>query len=99
MESVYDAFLAKALEVAKGAGRIVKEAFYAKKVVEHKGITDLVTATDKQVEEFIISSLKSEFPQHHFLGEETFNGEAYNLSNDATWVIDPIDGTTNFVHG
>lgn len=61
--------------------------------------TDLVTETDKQVEDLIIGSLKEKFPTHSFIGEESvIPGVNCNLTNNPTWIIDPIDGTTNFVH-
>ena len=59
---------------------------------------DWVTETDKAVEEYLIGSIRKAFPTHKFVGEET--DETHNeLTDDPTWIIDPIDGTTNFVHG
>ncbi|KAJ0059465.1 hypothetical protein NL108_018456, partial [Boleophthalmus pectinirostris] len=61
---------------------------------------DLVTETDQKVEQLIIQSVKSKFPSHRFIGEESVSsGELCVLTSDPTWIIDPIDGTTNFVHG
>jgi len=93
-------FLEKAIEVAKVAGVMIKNAFVADKVVESKGIADIVTDTDKKVEEYIFSTLGAAFPTHKFLGEESHSSSKisnYNWGNDPTWIIDPIDGTTNFV--
>lgn len=59
--------------------------------------TDLVTETDKQVEKLIFDELSKQFPNHKFVGEETTNGKI-ELTNDPTWIVDPIDGTMNFVH-
>ncbi|XP_039649913.1 inositol monophosphatase 1 isoform X2 [Perca fluviatilis] len=60
---------------------------------------DLVTQTDQKVETLIIQSVKEKFPTHRFIGEESVAaGEACVLTDSPTWIIDPIDGTTNFVH-
>nr|XP_033789996.1 inositol monophosphatase 2 isoform X2 [Geotrypetes seraphini] len=60
---------------------------------------DLVTETDHFVEDVLISSLKEKFPSHRFIGEEsTSAGSKCILTESPTWIIDPIDGTCNFVH-
>ncbi|MBN3321145.1 IMPA1 monophosphatase, partial [Atractosteus spatula] len=60
---------------------------------------DLVTETDQKVEALIISSIKQKFPSHSFIGEESVAAGAPSiLTDNPTWIIDPIDGTTNFVH-
>ncbi|EDR25511.1 inositol monophosphatase, putative [Entamoeba dispar SAW760] len=59
---------------------------------------DWVTETDKGVEQYLISSLHAAFPTHRFVGEET-NDTHKELTDEPTWIIDPVDGTTNFVHG
>ncbi|KAL8867774.1 MAG: hypothetical protein Q9174_005444 [Haloplaca sp. 1 TL-2023] len=61
-----------------------------------KNSSDLVTETDKAVEDLISSSLKSAYPDYHFLGEET--AKSGRLTPAPTFIVDPIDGTTNFVH-
>lgn len=61
-----------------------------------KARKDLVTATDRQVEAFLIEQIRSRFPDHGIWGEETgrtLTGSEY------CWIIDPIDGTTSFFHG
>lgn len=50
------------------------------------------------MESFIIGSIKTAYPTHQVLAEESFDGEFYNLTDAPTWIIDPVDGTTNFVH-
>src|SRR6185312_4671165 len=63
--------------------------------VEHKGTQDYVSAADKACEELIVRDLSLAFPGDAFLGEEGGRrGEA-----ETTWIIDPIDGTSNFVRG
>ena len=64
--------------------------------VEHKGFNDLVSYVDKEAEKQVVARLQTIFPEAGFITEEgtnTTRGEVYN------WVIDPLDGTTNFVHG
>ena len=81
----------------KGAVELV---FAVKKLhklkVEKKGSTDYVTEVDRRVEQIIFEDIKSYYPEHNFLGEES--GEEINNSN-VTWILDPIDGTTNFING
>ncbi|KAG9443615.1 hypothetical protein H6P81_014955 [Aristolochia fimbriata] len=93
-------FLDTAVEAAKAAGEIIRKGFHLKKNVEHKGQVDLVTETDKACEDLIFNRLKQKFPDHKFIGEETSAefGTA-ELTDDPTWMVDPLDGTTNFVHG
>jgi len=63
-------------------------------------IADLVTETDQQVEKMVKDMIKERYPEHMFVGEETAaeNGGEIILTDEPTWVVDPIDGTTNFVH-
>ena len=64
--------------------------------VEHKGFNDLVSYVDKEAEKQLVAQLQEIFPEAGFITEEgtnTTRGEVYN------WVIDPLDGTTNFIHG
>ncbi|XP_018025256.1 inositol monophosphatase 2 isoform X2 [Hyalella azteca] len=89
-----------ALDLAKEAGLIISEAFKkAKKVEEKTSPRDLVTETDKLIEDQVISKLQELYPNHKFIGEEsTAAGIKCELTNDPTWIIDPVDGTLNFVH-
>ncbi|CAJ1082614.1 PREDICTED: inositol monophosphatase 1-like [Xyrichtys novacula] len=92
-----------AVEVARGAGAVIRKAAESEIKVSTKSSTvDLVTKTDERVEKIIIGSLKEQFGEgtHCFIGEESVaNGESCNLTDKPTWIIDPVDGTTNFVHG
>ncbi|KAI0225001.1 Inositol monophosphatase 1 [Lamellibrachia satsuma] len=87
-------------DVARQAGEMIREAFKQEKQVQIKSsMADLVTESDKKVEQLIISTVKDKFPTHSFIGEESaVPGEKCVLTDNATWIIDPIDGTTNFVH-
>ncbi|KAJ6991976.1 Inositol monophosphatase [Populus alba x Populus x berolinensis] len=93
-------FLETAVEAAKKAGEIIREGFYQTKHVEHKGQVDLVTETDKACEALIFNHLKQQYPSHKLIGEETTAAYgATELTDEPTWIVDPLDGTTNFVHG
>ncbi|XP_057713834.1 inositol monophosphatase 1 isoform X2 [Corythoichthys intestinalis] len=91
-----------AVAVARKAGQMVREAVgsvQSEAVMLKSSPIDLVTQTDQKVEKLIIHSLKEKFPTHCFIGEESVAaGEGCVLSDKPTWIIDPIDGTTNFVH-
>ncbi|XP_049935129.1 inositol monophosphatase 3 isoform X2 [Nymphaea colorata] len=97
---VVGTYLIVAIEAAKGAGDVIRKGFYQSKHVEHKGQVDLVTETDKACEELIFNHLKKHFSDHKFIGEETSASlGTVELTDDPTWIVDPLDGTTNFVHG
>ncbi|KAG5516306.1 hypothetical protein RHGRI_037124 [Rhododendron griersonianum] len=99
-EDSHTEFLAVAIDAAKKAGDVIRKGFYVTKHVEHKGQVDLVTETDKACEDLIFNHLKQHFPNHKFIGEETTAAYGVTeLTDEATWIVDPLDGTTNFVHG
>ncbi|CCK81066.1 inositol monophosphatase family protein [Desulfobacula toluolica] len=84
-------------DLIKQAGAIcIKEQSLLKPAdVKFKNKKDLVTITDKRVEDFIVKKIRTKYPSHDVLGEET--GKT-NFSSDYLWIIDPIDGTTSFFH-
>lgn len=89
------------LKLTAEAGEIIEDAIQGSKNIETKaGDWDLVTQYDKKVEEIVINSLAKKFPKHKFIGEETVSStnSLPELTDEPTWIIDPIDGTTNFVH-
>eukprot|EP00793_Prasinoderma_coloniale_P005671 PRCOL_00004145-RA len=91
--------LSVALEVATAAGELIAKGWEGERNVEHKGDVDLVTETDKACEELILGRLRAEFPSHCFIGEEeSATGGTPELTDAPTWMVDPLDGTTNFVH-
>lgn len=67
--------------------------------VESKGINGPVTRVDRYVEELVIATLKKSYPKHSFLGEEFGMQEGQGNDADWCWVIDPLDGTVNFING
>uniref|UniRef100_A0A3Q1JSN6 Inositol-1-monophosphatase n=2 Tax=Anabas testudineus TaxID=64144 RepID=A0A3Q1JSN6_ANATE len=88
------------VEVTKKAGKMICEALQKDIAIMQKSSpVDLVTETDQKVEQLIISSIKEKYPTHSFIGEESVAAGAPSvLTDNPTWIIDPIDGTTNFVH-
>jgi myo-inositol-1(or 4)-monophosphatase len=92
-----------AIEAAKEAGKYLKYNVGKVKSVEMKKGEErnLVSEIDKTSEEKIISIIKRHFPSHAILAEESgaTAGGAISTSADYKWVIDPLDGTTNFLHG
>ncbi len=80
---------------AKVAAEIIIAAADQPKTTDYKGRTDLVTQTDQEAELIICKTINEHFPDHGILAEET---GVYRPESDFQWIIDPIDGTTNFVH-
>lgn len=95
-----DEVLVVAKEAVKIAGTQIRAAWLQQSEVKatKSNATDLVTETDQRCEDLIISLLKQKFPQHQIIGEESAGSSRYELTDEPTWTIDPIDGTTNFVH-
>lgn len=88
----------KVIEVSKQAGAFIRQerTTFAADKIEYKGLNDLVSYVDKTAEEIIVKGLEEILPEAGFITEEqttTRLGERYN------WIIDPLDGTTNFIHG
>ncbi|MCU0914699.1 MAG: inositol monophosphatase [Planctomycetes bacterium] len=82
--------------IARRAGAIVREGLGRVHPVRQKGAIDFVTEFDQRAEELIVSSLQREFPEHAILAEESGH---HPRTGEYQWVVDPIDGTTNFAHG
>ena len=90
-----------ALRAARKAGEIISHAYndLDKIDVEVKDRNDFVTEVDRAAEEAIIASLKKSYPDHGFYGEESGLQEGKGEGKDYLWIIDPLDGTTNFIKG
>ena len=89
-----------AVRAARRAGDIIVRAIPRLEAVEvqSKGRNDFVTEIDKAAEADIIETIRRLHPDHAFLAEES--GESGNTgSSEVVWIIDPLDGTTNFMHG
>jgi len=66
--------------------------------VKQKDVNDYVSEVDRRAEEMIISTLQKAYPEHSILGEESGAIEGSGEGKDYQWIIDPLDGTTNFLH-
>jgi myo-inositol-1(or 4)-monophosphatase len=90
--------LEEAVRIARDAGELLKEQRTRPVEVRHKGAVDLVTQADQASEDLILSSIRRRFPDHGILAEESGDA-ARGERGGYQWVVDPLDGTTNFAHG
>ncbi len=88
-----------AIEVAREAGRILGEHYGRAKEVRYKGEVDLVTEIDVRSETLIVERIQQHFPDHNILSEESGQTRSPQTGSPYRWIIDPLDGTTNFAHG
>ncbi len=95
-----DENLRSCLEVAKAAaraaGQLQRERLWTELAVDFKGEIDLVTEVDRLCEALIVDRLRAVFPDHDILAEENDYAERHS---PCKWIIDPLDGTTNYAHG
>jgi len=89
-------FLNKACLTARQAGTVLLEGLGKKHAIKYKARKNLVTEMDKKSEGLIIKSLRRDFPSHSILSEEI--GLLGRSQSEYKWVIDPLDGTTNYAH-
>ena len=88
--------ISNVIDIAKEAGRVIKDGFSESISIEYKtDVTNIVTNVDKAAEKIITDFIKKQYPSHSIIAEESGQSEK---SSEYTWVIDPIDKTTNFVH-
>jgi myo-inositol-1(or 4)-monophosphatase len=92
----WNEYLQVAVEAARTAGSFQRHRFASPLRIELKGDKDLVTEVDRVSEQLIIEQLLARFPDHSILAEE---GSCSRGDSPFCWVIDPLDGTTNFAHG
>ncbi|HUG70293.1 MAG TPA: inositol monophosphatase family protein [Pirellulaceae bacterium] len=86
-------------EAARAGGEVLAKYFRTGVIVEHKNDTEtynLVSIADVEAEQAIVEVIRREFPAHAILGEESHHDDA---ASEHLWVVDPLDGTNNFVHG
>lgn len=89
-------YLGLATSVAKEAGDYIRSKWEGSFKIEHKGAINLVTEVDKQSEKIIVDEIYKHYPGHDILAEE---GSGQKTNSKFRWIIDPLDGTTNFAHG
>ncbi len=89
-----------AIRAAREAGAILQDFAARGFQIEHKGRINLVTEADLASERHIKELIASHYPNHRILAEESgASAHAHNAVGEYTWIIDPLDGTTNFSHG
>ena len=88
--------LEAAVAAAEAAGEVLRDGFGQHQKVKFKGEVDLVTKADEDAEQAIKEVLQEAFPNYGMLAEES--GEIKG-EGDARWIVDPLDGTTNYAHG
>ncbi len=91
-------FLNIALRTARNVGETMVRASEQldKLTVDSKGVNDFVTEVDRNAEQEIISAISRSYPEHGFIGEESGH---HDSDKEYTWIIDPLDGTTNYIRG
>ena len=91
-----ESFRDLAIRAAMKAGGILQERLGRIKRIGYKGTVNLVTEMDFRSEEIIVSEIRKRFPSHNFLAEEKAKKQT---ASPFRWIIDPLDGTTNYAHG
>jgi len=88
--------LTAAIAIAREAGELIRQMTPRKREIDFKGVRDMVTEVDHASESLIRKRVAAQFPEHRILAEES---GGRGTASDTIWIIDPLDGTTNFVHG
>lgn len=95
-ESELERMLEVACQAAREAGALQREGLWGEHTLSFKGDVDLVTEVDRACEDLIVAQIRRQFPTHSFLAEEN----QYPGGDPSwRWIIDPLDGTTNYAHG
>lgn len=99
MNTDYSFLLDETLTAVRAAGEIILEHHRRPRRVRYKGRIDLVTETDLAVEDFLKRELTRICPEALFMGEESYTGGGLLEAGEGpVWIVDPVDGTTNFAH-
>jgi myo-inositol-1(or 4)-monophosphatase len=97
MSKIIKEWVTFAIEIALLAGDVLKKGFGSQFIIDSKpGKQNLVTEYDRASENLIITAIKSRYPTHSIIAEES--GSYIQQESQATWIIDPLDGTVNFAH-
>ncbi|HMA63412.1 MAG TPA: inositol monophosphatase family protein [bacterium] len=84
-----------AIDISKAAGDFIKRNASKSLKIDYKGRANMVTQIDKQSEQLIRESISEKYPEHQILGEESADKAT---DSRVKWIVDPVDGTTNFIH-
>ncbi|RKP37819.1 putative inositol-1-monophosphatase [Dimargaris cristalligena] len=95
------AILQFACDLARQGGQVIRDAFYGQGLsvegqVKNGNPSDLVTLVDQHVETLVFGIIRERYPDHKLIGEESASDSSWTLADDPTWIVDPVDGTTNF---
>ena len=85
-----------AIDIARQAGALLVEGLSSQRQLELKSPFEIVTEMDRASEQLIIAAIRSAFPSHTILAEES--GGTFG-DDRPTWLVDPLDGTNNYAHG
>jgi myo-inositol-1(or 4)-monophosphatase len=96
-DSALQIYLDAAIEMALKGGECLLKGWGQVKEISFKGAIDLVTETDFESQQVILGIIREKFPHHSILAEE--EGGIVAGASEALWIVDPLDGTTNFAHG
>jgi myo-inositol-1(or 4)-monophosphatase len=91
----WEEYTKAAAEAAEQAGQMLRDSIGKSREISFKGAVDLVTDHDRKSQQMILEHLSSLYPDHDYLAEEDL---CENRGADFRWIIDPIDGTTNYAH-
>jgi myo-inositol-1(or 4)-monophosphatase len=91
-------FLDVAVRAARAGGRVLRRYYAGHFRVEYKGELDLLTEADQEAERAVLRIIRRAFPDHRFLAEESGGPSGRDDETPYKWIIDPLDGTTNFAH-
>jgi myo-inositol-1(or 4)-monophosphatase len=91
-----NSFREPAVEIAREAGAFLKERLHTEHSIDYKGEINLVTEADRNSEQIITSRIQDLFPDHDIMAEES---APISRGSEYRWIIDPLDGTTNYAHG
>ncbi len=98
----YESALDVAVLAARIAGKKIKKVagHIRPEMIREKGVHDLVTDTDEEAQQLIVDTILKAYPEHHILAEESPEASHHGAQDaEYLWIIDPIDGTTNFTRG
>lgn len=88
-----------AIQTARDAGHVLADRIGRSLQITNKGDIDLVTEADLAAEQLIVERIKSYYPRHAILAEESGETTAAGGKSEWKWIVDPLDGTTNYAHG
>lgn len=92
----YKVYAEIGIEIAEQAGKLLLVNFGSQLHIDYKGRIDMVTEMDMKSEKLIVDAIKKNFPSHDIIAEE---GSRVESNAEYVWLIDPLDGTTNYAHG